>query len=203
VILRKRVQAQAAQLRESEQKFRHLARHDSLTGLATRVVLEDRLKSALQSPRREQEGLAILIVDLDNFKRINDTYGHLGGDEVLRVTAQRLLDAVRSSDTVVRFGGDEFVVLLPEVRDSRAAELVASTVVSSLSRPVPFAGMEVPVSVSVGVETAFGVEMDAEALMRHADAALYQAKNCGRNCFKVFADEIHDHAELQLTPKAH
>ena len=186
-ILRKRVQAQAVLLRESEQRFRHLAQHDSLTGLATRVVLEDRLKDTVEVTRRNQNGLAILMVDLDKFKEINDTFGHQGGDEVLRVTAQRLLDAVRSSDTVVRLGGDEFVVLLPEIRDSRAAELVASTVLSSLSRPVRFAGMDVPVSVSLGVEMAFGGEMDPGALMRHADAALYAAKNHGRNCLQVFA----------------
>lgn len=197
VILRKRVQAQAAQLRESEQKFRHLARHDSLTGLATRVVLEDRLKDAVGSPGRNQKGLVILMVDLDKFKEINDTFGHQCGDEVLCVTAQRLVDAVRSSDTVVRLGGDEFVVLLTEARDSRAAELVASTVVSSLSRPIQFSGMEVPVSVSVGVETAFGGEMDAEVLMQHADAALYRAKNSGRNCFEFFAAAIEGPSKRQ------
>jgi diguanylate cyclase (GGDEF)-like protein len=151
------------------------------------LVLEDRLKDTIDSISRNKNGLAMLMVDLDRFKEINDTFGHQCGDEVLRVTARRLLDAVRTSDTVVRLGGDEFVVLLSEIRDARAAELVASTVVSSLSRPVHFADKEVPVTVSVGVETAFASEMDIEALMRHADAALYRAKNSGRNCFQVFA----------------
>jgi len=187
MILRKRVQVQAALLRESEQKFRHLAQHDSLTSLASRVVLEDRLKDAVESIDRHQTGLAMLIVDLDKFKEINDTFGHQGGDEVLRVTAQRLLEAVRTTDTVVRLGGDEFVILLSEIRDSSAAELVASTVVSSLSRPVRFAGMEMRVSASVGVGTAFAGELDTELLMQHADAALYRAKSRGRNCFEVFA----------------
>jgi diguanylate cyclase (GGDEF)-like protein len=187
VILRKRVELQADQLRVSEQMFRHLAQHDSLTGLASRAVLEDRLKYAMESIRRNQTGLAMLIVDLDKFKEINDTFGHPGGDEVLCVSAERLVEAVRTSDTVVRLGGDEFVVLLPELRDAHAAELVASALVSSLSRPVRFAGMEVPVSVSVGVETCFGEQMDTETLMRHADAALYRAKKRGRNCFEVFA----------------
>lgn len=167
--------------------FRHLAQHDFLTGLASRVVLKDRLKEAKGSARHHQNGLALLMVDLDKFKEINDTFGHQAGDEVLCVTAQRLLEAVRASDTVVRLGGDEFVVLLPELRDAHAAELVAATLVSSLSRPIRFAGMEVPVSVSVGVETAFGGEMDTETLMQHADAALYRAKNRGRNCFQVYA----------------
>jgi diguanylate cyclase (GGDEF)-like protein len=187
VILRRRVELQANQLRESEEVFRHLAQHDSLTGLASRVVLKDRLKEAMESALRHRNRLALLMVDLDKFKEINDTFGHQTGDEVLCVTAQRLREAVRASDTVVRLGGDEFVVLLPELRDAHAAELVAGTLVSSLSRPIPFAGAEVPVSVSIGVETALSGEMDTDTLMQHADAALYQAKNRGRNCFQLFA----------------
>ena len=105
VVLRRRIELQANLLRESEQKFRHLAQHDTLTGLASRLVLEDRLKESLESARRHQSGVALLIVDLDRFKEINDTFGHQAGDEVLRVTARRLLEAVRTSDTVVRLGG--------------------------------------------------------------------------------------------------
>lgn len=187
VILRRRVELQAIQLRESEQRFRHLAQHDTLTGLASRLVLEDRMKDAMESARRNRNGLALLMVDLDRFKEINDTYGHQAGDEVLRVTAERLLEAVRAGDTVVRMGGDEFVILLPDIRDPRAVELVASTLVSSLSQPVRFAGNELPVSVSVGIGTAFPGEMDAKNLLRHADAALYRAKNGGRHCFQTFS----------------
>ena len=187
VILRRRVELQANLLRESEQRFRHLAQHDALTGLASRVVLKDRLKDAIESVRRHQTRLAMLMVDLDKFKDINDTFGHQAGDEVLRVTAQRLLEAVRTTDTVVRLGEDEFVILLPEIRDSGAAELVASTVVSSLWRPVRFAGLEMEVSASVGIGIAFAKEINGEALLRHADAALYKAKDRGRHCFQVFA----------------
>jgi diguanylate cyclase (GGDEF)-like protein len=187
VILRRRVGLQADQLRESEQRFRHLAQHDSLTGLGSRLVLNDRLKEAIERAKRRQTGLALLMLDLDKFKDINDTFGHQAGDEVLRVTAHRLLEAVRISDTVVRFGGDEFVVLLQEIRDPPAAEMVAATVVSSLSLPVWFAGMEMPVSVSVGIGATFAGEMDAEALLRQADVALYRAKDRGRHCFEVFA----------------
>jgi diguanylate cyclase (GGDEF)-like protein len=187
-VLRRRIELQANQLRASEQRFRHLAHHDSLTGLASRIVLEERLKAAMESDRHHQRGLALLMVDVDKFKEVNDTFGHQAGDEVLRATGQRLLAAVRASDTVVRLGGDEFVVLLSEVRNPRAAEMVAATVVSSLSLPVRFAGREIPVSVSVGVAMALVGKMDTQALLRHADAALYRAKNCGRNCFQVFAD---------------
>ena len=192
VILRKRVELQANQLRDSEQRFRHLAQHDSLTGLASRLVLKDRLNDAIESARRHQTGLALLMLDLDKFKEINDTFGHQAGDEVLRVTAQRLLEAVRTSDTVVRLGGDEFVVVLPDIRDSHSAEMVAATMVSSLSLPIRFAGVEMPISISVGIGTAFAEEMDGETLLRHADAALYRAKHLGRDCFQIFNAELDE-----------
>lgn len=190
VILRKRVELQASQLRESEERFRHLAHHDSLTGLCSRMVLEDRLKDAIKNDRHHQNGLALLMLDLDKFKEINDTFGHQAGDEVLRVTAQRLTDTVRVADTVVRFGGDEFVVLLPEIRDAQSAETMAATVLTSLSRPVRFAGSEIPVSASIGVGTSFTGKMDAETLLRHADEALYVAKDRGRHCFAVYSAEL-------------
>jgi diguanylate cyclase (GGDEF)-like protein len=177
---------QAEMLRESEELFRHMALHDALTGLATRLLLQDRLSLALESAKRHRTGLALLIVDLDRFKEVNDTYGHPAGDEVLRVTAGRLLNAVRSEDTVARLGGDEFVVLLADLGDLRAAERVAANIVRMLAVPIPFAGDEVPVSVSVGVFVAAGVGLDADTLLRHADEALYQAKARGRNCFHIF-----------------
>jgi len=192
VILRRRIELQANQLRESEQRFRHLAQHDTLTGLASRSVLADRMTHAMEIARRRQTGLALLMIDLDRFKEINDTYGHQAGDEVLRITADRLLKAVRASDTVVRLGGDEFVVLLSEILDPHAVELVASTLVSSLSLPVNFAGSEMPVSVSVGIGTAFHGETDSEELLRRADAALYRAKDQGRHCFQVFSTGLNE-----------
>ena len=118
VALRKRVWRQTILLRESEERFRHMALHDALTGLATRLLLRDRLDTAVDAARRRQTGLALLMVDLDKFKDINDTFGHHAGDEVLRVTADRLLAAVRKADTVARFGGDEFVVLLADLLDT-------------------------------------------------------------------------------------
>jgi diguanylate cyclase (GGDEF)-like protein len=198
VILRRRIELQADQLRDSEKRFRHLAHHDSLTGLASRLVLEDRIKVAIEGARRHQNGLALLMVDLDRFKEINDTYGHQAGDEVLRVTAERLLEAVRASDTVVRLGGDEFVVLLPGIQDPRAAEQVASVLVSSLSAPVSFAGVELSVSVSVGVGTAFAAELNADELLRRADIALYCAKDHGRHCFQVFSVELDECHKAKL-----
>ncbi len=183
VVLRKRI-------RESEERFRHMAQHDALTGLATRLVLQDRLKVALETAKRHQTGLGLLMLDIDRFKLINDTLGHQAGDEVLRVTADRIVEAVRKSDKVARMGGDEFVVLLPDLSDSQAAESIAAKVVAALSVPVPFAGRELPVSVSVRVCSASAGDLDAEALLKSADAALYHAKASGRNCFQVFTPEI-------------
>lgn len=188
-VLRGRVQRQADLLRESEERFRHMALHDALTGLATRLLLQDRLDTAVVLANRHQTGLALLIADLDKFKEINDTFGHQAGDEVLRVTSSRLLAAVRKSDTVARMGGDEFVVLLTDLHDPQFAEGVAAKVVAALSVSVPFGGQELPISVSVGVCSAFAPELDAETLLKRADAALYRAKAQGRNCFEVYLPE--------------
>jgi diguanylate cyclase (GGDEF)-like protein len=186
VALRKRVEQQTNLLRESEERFRHMAQHDALTGLATRLVLQDRLNVALESARRRETGLGLLMLDIDNFKEINDRLGHQAGDEVLRVTAKRIVEAVRKSDTVARMGGDEFVVLLPDLGDPQGVESLAAKMVAALSVPVALAGREARISVSIGVCTAAGDRLDADALLTCVDAAMYQAKARGRNCFQVF-----------------
>ena len=190
VALRRRVEQQARLIRESEEVFRHMALHDALTGLATRRLLGDRLNSAVETARRHHKGLALLMLDLDKFKDINDTFGHHAGDEVLRVTANRLLDAVRKSDTVARIGGDEFVILLPEFGDRQAAENIAEKLVAALSVPISFEEHLVPVTVSVGVCTSPAGELDADELLKNADIALYLAKERGRNRFEIFTPEI-------------
>jgi diguanylate cyclase (GGDEF)-like protein len=191
VVLRRRVEEQTILLRESEGRFRHLALHDALTGLATRMLLQDRLDIGVEAAKRHRTGLALLMVDIDRFKLTNDTYGHQAGDEVLRVVAERLLQAVRKSDTVARMGGDEFVVLLSDLLEPRMAEEIAANIVATLDGAVIFAGSEVPVSVSVGVCTAFAADLDADFLLRNADTALYQAKARGRNCYYVFTPGLH------------
>jgi diguanylate cyclase (GGDEF)-like protein len=182
-VLRKRI-------RESEERFRHMALHDALTGLATRILLEDRLIAAVETANRHQTGLALLMVDLDRFKEINDTFGHQAGDEVLRVTADRLLEAVRKSDTVARMGGDEFVVLLADLLDPQIAERIAANIVKTLAVSIPFEGREMPVSASVGVFSALAGELDVDSMLKNVDVALYRAKERGRNCFVVFTPEL-------------
>jgi diguanylate cyclase (GGDEF)-like protein len=191
MVLRKRVDEQTKVIRESEERFRHMALHDALTGLATRPLLQDRLDVGVAAAKRHKTDLALLMVDIDKFKQTNDTYGHPAGDEVLRVTAHRLMQAVRKSDTVARVGGDEFVVLLPDLNDPLMAEGIAAKIVKSLADPIPFAGLEVLVSVSVGVCTSTKGGLDGEALLKSADEALYQAKARGRNCFHVFTAGLH------------
>ncbi len=190
VVLRRQVEKQTNLLRESEGRFRHMALHDALTGLAARPLLQDRLDVGVEAAKRHKTGLALLMVDIDRFKHTNDTYGHQAGDEVLRVTAQRLLQAVRKSDTVARVGGDEFVVLLSDLRIPRMAEEIAANIVASLAVPVQFADSMVPVSASVGVCNAFAEDLDVDFLLRNSDAALYQAKARGRNCFQVFSPDM-------------
>jgi diguanylate cyclase (GGDEF)-like protein len=153
-------------------------------------LLQDRLEVALQSARRHDTGLALLMVDIDKFKTINDTLGHQAGDQVLRMTADRLTAIVRKSDTVARMGGDEFIVLLNELGKPQDAASFAGKIVTLLSASIPFEGHEIQVSVSVGVCAATVGEMDAEALLRGADLAMYQAKDQGRNCFRVFGADL-------------
>jgi diguanylate cyclase (GGDEF)-like protein len=190
MVLRRRVERQAGLLRESEERFRHMAQHDALTGLATRLVLQDRLNVALERARRNQTTLAVLMMDLDRFKEINDTLGHHTGDHVLRVTADRILANVRKSDTVARMGGDEFVALLPDLQDPEMAEGIARKIVAALAVPISVADRMVPASVSVGVCTAEPGELDADLLLKNVDAAMYRAKERGRNCYEVFAQEM-------------
>jgi diguanylate cyclase (GGDEF)-like protein len=190
--LKRQVARQTVLLRESEQRFRHMALHDSLTGLATRVLLNDRLNTAVQRAKRHFGGITLLMLDLDSFKEINDTFGHRAGDEVLRVTAARLLEVVRKSDTVARMGGDEFIVLLPDLSDPLSAEGFAAIIMNALAGPIHFEGKEMRVSVSIGVCSAQSGDLDADALLNCADTALYRAKASGRNCFQLFTTDIDE-----------
>jgi len=188
--LKRQVARQTVLLRESEQRFRHMALHDALTGLATRLLLQDRLNTAVETANRHQAGLTLLMLDLDNFKYINDSLGHRAGDEVLRVTAARLLEVVRKSDTVARMGGDEFIVLLPDLSDPESAERIAAIIVEALAVPITFEGNLVRISASVGVCSAPAGLLDAETLLKCADAALYHAKASGRNRFQAFTTDM-------------
>lgn len=166
-----------------------LAMHDSLTGLANRRLLEFRLEQALAHAKRFKRNLAILFVDIDYFKRINDTYGHDVGDALLKVVAARLDSAIRDVDTVSRISGDEFVIVLDELNDMNDANIVAGKIVHLFKEHVEVLGKRVSMSVSIGV-AAFGQdgEETTKHLLKKADIALYAAKGAGRNQYRVFTD---------------
>ena len=162
--------------RDEVRSLRHQAFHDDLTGLPNRQLLARRLDAALEDRRAEGAGVGLVMVDLDHFKRVNDTLGHLAGDEVLVEAARRMRDAVRAGDTVARLGGDEFVVVLRGVHDWQSATDIAAKVRQRLAEPYQVDGQFVTVGASLGVSFASEAAADARSLLRDADAALYQAK---------------------------
>ncbi len=161
----------------------HLALHDSLTELPNRVLLNDRLRQAVRMDERHHKKLAVLFVDLDHFKPINDSLGHATGDALLKSVAKRLREALREVDTVSRHGGDEFVILLPEIEDASDAALVAEKVLGRLAAPHLIKGHELHVSASIGISIYPDHGRVAEVLVNRADLAMYEAKKSGgRNC---------------------
>ena len=176
----------------------HLAQYDVLTELPNRTLLNDRLTQAIASARRHGTGLAVLFVDLDRFKHINDSFGHATGDALLQSVARRLLACVRISDTVSRLGGDEFVIVLSELGEVQDAAITASKVLTMLAAPHSVGQHDLDVTVSVGV-SAFPYDgQDAETLIKSADIAMYHAKENGRNNYQFFEKDMNVRAvELQ------
>jgi diguanylate cyclase (GGDEF)-like protein/PAS domain S-box-containing protein len=176
---------------ELEHRLEFQANHDSLTGLPNRTLFLDRLSVAMARATRTGLPLAVLFFDLDHFKLVNDSYGHDLGDELLRLVSLRISEAVRPSDTVARFGGDEFVVLCDDLRSEHTVMALATRLSAAIRRPVEVAGIEVDVSTSIGVAFHRASAHDRpEALVRDADAAMYRAKELGRNRFEVFDTDI-------------
>jgi len=172
-------------------RMSHLAQHDSLTDLPNRILLNDRLIQAIGMAQRHGKKLAILYVDIDRFKHINDTAGHAAGDQLLQSVSKRLLDCVRSSDTVSRLGGDEFVILLTEIAYAQDAAITAEKILAALVEPHRIAQLELHVSASIGIAAYPQDGTTAEVLLKNADAAMYQAKECGRNNFQFFKAEMN------------
>jgi diguanylate cyclase (GGDEF)-like protein/PAS domain S-box-containing protein len=168
----------------AQQRLTHHALHDPLTGLPNRALLLDRLEVALA--QRNRGGVAVVFVDLDHFKLVNDSLGHAAGDTLLSAAATRLRAVVRPGDTVARFGGDEFVILVESVVDERDAEGLAERLAGALAEPFDVAGNEVFVTASIGIAVSSGTNGDAHGLLRDADAAMYRAKEAGRARHEVF-----------------
>lgn len=177
---------------------RHVAMHDVLTGLPNRALLKDRVEVAIEQCRRQRSQFAVAMIDLDNFKRVNDSLGHHIGDELLKVVASRLVGSVRASDTVARMGGDEFVMLMHGVHQPEDAAIVARKVVTAMAEPIRIGGHELHITPSIGI-SAYPMHGDnLTALMRSADTAMYLVKAEGRNGFKVYGEEMDQLASERL-----
>lgn len=174
------------------------ANHDPLTGLPNRALLRDRLANALQRNHLQDYAVALLFIDLDGFKRINDSYGHEAGDAILMEARRRLMDSVRPGDTVARLGGDEFVVLCEQFADLEAIGTLAERLNGVMREPFPLADQEVFVTASIGVSLGHGDSQSAEELLRDADAAMYQVKERGRDGWQVFSGDLYDKAQRRL-----
>ena len=170
------LEAQLLTLTQDEQAARHAALHDALTGLPNRTLFENRLEHGLAQARRHDRTLAVMFLDLDGFKKINDVHGHDVGDAVLRITADRLKEHARDDDTVGRFGGDEFVYLLTEIDGDPAAELVAQKIAEAIQRPCKLRVGELLINSSIGIAIFPRDGTTAGALISCADKAMYQAK---------------------------
>ena len=176
--------------REAENQLQHMAMHDALTALPNRNMLQDQLKASMVAADRGGHAMALMFLDLDRFKKINDSLGHHIGDSVLIEVARRLRSAMRTSDIVARLGGDEFVILLPQIAEEGDAERVAQKVLDLFTEPLRVGPHELRVTPSVGLVSYPLHGNDAITLMRHADLAMYRAKNNGRNRIQVYSDQM-------------
>ena len=183
VSLRSKVEAQ---LLEKQQHLDHLAHHDQLTGLPNRLFLAAHLPGAIDEARSARQMLAVLFLDLDRFKHINDSRGHETGDKLLKTVAQRIRESMRTEDVVVRMGGDEFIVVLKNVQSADQVLEAASRINEALSKPVIVDGRPLVTTVSVGVSVFPRDGTDMGELLRHSDTAMYQAKDRGRNNYQLF-----------------
>ncbi|MFZ2493190.1 MAG: EAL domain-containing protein [Thermoanaerobaculia bacterium] len=175
----------------AEEQIKHLAYHDALTNLPNRLLLKDRLSVALSHAHRERTRLAVLFLDLDRFKIINDSLGHNTGDQLLQAVAARLQTCIRESDTVARLGGDEFTVLLPHLPSTDTAGPVAQKIIEAIRHPFHIDGREIFTSTSIGIALYPEDGSDAETLIKNADTAMYQAKEFGRDNYQLFNAHVN------------
>jgi diguanylate cyclase (GGDEF)-like protein len=194
------INAHLSELYESHRDVDHLARHDALTGLANRLMLYDRLEHAIAGSQRSGRRIALIFIDLDRFKEINDTRGHAIGDEVLKAVSNRLKKMVREADTVARLGGDEFVILLDSIEDPRQIAPIARKIVDAFRMPLTIDGGEIRTGVSVGISAYPEDGATATDLLDKADLAMYEAKKAGGNTFRFFSPASSAAAESARMP---
>lgn len=186
------------QRRASEERIRHMAQHDALTGLPNRMLLMDRLQQGLALSGRRQRKLAVMLLDLDRFKTINDSLGHQVGDVVLQTIAARLSGCIRQGDTVARLGGDEFVVLLNDIQGPKDAGRTALQILEDIAGPIQVMDHQLLVTPSIGVACYPADGSDPDVLLKNADMAMYQAKLSGRDCYRFYTQQMSESADERL-----
>jgi diguanylate cyclase (GGDEF)-like protein/PAS domain S-box-containing protein len=192
------IQNDVTERKAHETQLEYQANYDTLTGLANRNLFQDRLSQALISARRNDRSLAVLFIDLDNFKNINDSLGHDAGDLLLAQVAARLAGNVREGDTVARQGGDEFVLILSEIREDDDVTVVAQKILKAMSAPFDIGGRELHITCSIGIASYPKDGEDSQTLLKNADAAMYRAKELGRNNAQYYAAEMNVKAMERL-----
>ncbi len=190
--------ADITEVKISQERMERMAFYDTLTNLANRRLFNDRLERAIEQCQRNHTNAALLYLDLDHFKRVNDTLGHEAGDSLLKQVGERLTDAVRKEDTVGRLGGDEFAVLLTHISTSSDAGRVAEKIAKSLTEPMAISGHNIVVTTSIGITVIPNDGSDANILMKNADLAMYRAKEQGRNNYQYFSEEMNTRAIAKL-----
>jgi diguanylate cyclase (GGDEF)-like protein/PAS domain S-box-containing protein len=192
------VLADITALKNAEARMQHMATHDALTGLSNRVLFRERLKEAFSLASRSGQSVGVLLLDLDRFKTINDTLGHMRADELLQSVAGRLHRCLREHDTVARLGGDEFTILLPELDNTEHAALVAGKILQSLNEPFEVAGHTMTITTSIGISIYPDDGIDIDEILQRADAAMYQSKALGRNTYQFYTRAIHERSMQRL-----
>ena len=187
---------------QAEERLQYMATHDGLTGLPNTVLLNDRLAAALARARRAFGRVAVMFLDLDHFKDVNDTLGHRVGDALLQELARRIRGALRESDVLARISGDEFVIVLEDLPDEGSPQHVARKILDEVRRPFQIEAHEIHVSGSLGLALYPDDGADGDALLKNADAAMYHAKEMGRNSFRLFSSELAERRSQRLQVEA-
>lgn len=178
-------------LRDSEAQIKHMSTHDALTGLPNRVMAKDLFELAASFAAKSDFKVAVIFLDLDNFKTINDSLGHTAGDTLLRAAAQLLRDCVRDTDTLSRQGGDEFLIMMSELDDIKTVSVIVEKILGCLAVPFDISGVELSISVSMGIAMYPEDGKDFDTLLKKADTAMYQAKESGRNTYRFFTEKMN------------
>ena len=180
------MQIEITERKRAEEIIRHLAYHDALTGLPNRMLFNDRLNLELAHAQRNQQKLAVMLLDLDHFKDVNDTLGHNVGDKLLQAVGERLTSLLRKSDTVARVGGDEFILLVPDAARVQHATRVAVKILEAFREPFEFDDHKLHITTSIGIALYPDDGEDADTLMKNADIAMYRAKDQGRDNYQRY-----------------